>query len=206
MRRAFARFVVSCAILGLGLFSVAAQENVNSEITYTYDNLGRLIQEVHSDAPSFKYTYDAAGNRTKSEVVGVLPVIRLWNTNGFEAKGQSPNGKLYFGVWRAGPSSEDVYVKYETILCEGEALAGGYCSKDSEAVPNVDYVPVSGTVRIPAGPASAGKEITVPTYWLRDISVGQIDGRIENIPMGLQRKPISYDQILFWPWGSTDEK
>ena len=34
-----------------------------ASITYTYDNLGRIIQVTYSNGRVITYTYDAAGNR-----------------------------------------------------------------------------------------------------------------------------------------------
>lgn len=51
------KFIIATLIL-LNISVVYA-----GSVTYSYDNLGRLIEITYSNGKKIKYTYDASGNR-----------------------------------------------------------------------------------------------------------------------------------------------
>ncbi len=55
--------VALVAIAGLMLAASAAQAGTT---TYKYDALGRVVEVDYPDGSIVQYTYDAAGNRTKT--------------------------------------------------------------------------------------------------------------------------------------------
>ncbi len=68
-------------------------------VTYTYDDLNRLIQEVYSNGTVISYSYDSAGNRVSREVLGSAGGLSLIAPNGGEH-------------WKPG-STETIYWTYK---------------------------------------------------------------------------------------------
>jgi YD repeat-containing protein len=65
-------------------------------VTYTYDELDRLIQEVYEDGTTINYTYDAVGNRLSEEVTGPGSGITLIAPNGGEHWQPGGNQTIYW--------------------------------------------------------------------------------------------------------------
>ena len=165
--RAFARAMAFCAVMGSVSPELVAQDATDSNITYTYDDLGRLKSAVYSDGTEHTYTYDAAGNRLTHEVGSALPILRLWNGYGVEAtgSGHQADGKIWFTVWRARSSTLPVSVEFETYICTGSGADEGGCDTAVAATPGADYTPVSGgTVTI--APSESG---TAQTFWIQSL-------------------------------------
>ena len=64
---------IKYSILWIALFSIVPQlltAQVNTNYTYTYDNLNRLEQVLYDNGTTIKYSYDELGNRTCYQVTG----------------------------------------------------------------------------------------------------------------------------------------
>ena len=63
------RILIGCTILGLGAAAIGSET-----ITYSYDNLGRLVRVVHkgsfNNGVQTNYSYDKADNRTNKTTTG----------------------------------------------------------------------------------------------------------------------------------------
>ncbi|MBD5088838.1 MAG: RHS repeat-associated core domain-containing protein [Clostridiales bacterium] len=59
---------------------LGTDSSYNSEITYTYDTLGRLIKEEHSGEDTIEYIYDSHNNR-KEMIVGKQKTAYKYNKN-----------------------------------------------------------------------------------------------------------------------------
>ena len=74
-KRAFlderARALRAIVLASLFSLSIAATPAQAGTATYTYDPLGRVTQVSYSNGTVITYTYDAAGNRTRTVTRGV---------------------------------------------------------------------------------------------------------------------------------------
>ena len=103
-------FVSFVAVLcGFGAAAVA------QDVTYTYDDLGRLKSIDHSTGQSVDYEYDAAGNRTTVQTLEAPSTLSVNDATGSEG------GNVTFTVTRAGNTASAVTVDYATS--DGTALA-----------------------------------------------------------------------------------
>jgi YD repeat-containing protein len=110
------RLGICLTILCLMASFLAAVQVLAGTVTYTYDELDRLIQEVYEDGTTINYAYDDVGNRLSKEVVGAGTGITLISPNGGE-RWQPGTTEAIFWTYKegAGPS-----VKIE--LFKGGAL------------------------------------------------------------------------------------
>lgn len=122
--------------------SLQSSEN----ISYEYDDLGRLTKVSYADSSVvYSFAYDASGNRKSHNVTSDGPKIRLWNTRILEG------GGLYFGVWITQPGLAGVSVDWEVYSGPGVHLA---------SAPE-DFTLSSGTVSFPTGAQEVS--IHIPT-------------------------------------------
>ena len=86
--------------------------------TYTYDELGRLIEVKHdgADGPKTQYNYDAAGNRDSVIITGVIPpptpVISIQSAAVNKMEGESGGATFTFTVDRTNPNSGASTIQY----------------------------------------------------------------------------------------------
>lgn len=57
-------------LLVTGIAVLTASAAFAGSVSYTYDNLGRLVKATYSNGTVITYTYDAAGNRTAVVTTG----------------------------------------------------------------------------------------------------------------------------------------
>ncbi len=122
------RIVLLATVLSLLNAGIAA---AGTDVTYTYNTLGRLMSATYSDGTTITYTYDAAGNRTQLTTVnGGNPtaVNDSYSTNQNSAVTVDP---------RANDSGTGL-----TITAAGQ---GGH-GTTSFTASSVTYTPTSGYV------------------------------------------------------------
>lgn len=157
------RYLASLAVL----LSLAAQTpaNASETVTYTYDELGRMVRTSQTGSVNngvvTDIDYDPAGNRTDYDVTGsngsgtdsgatgtpgsggggTPPSFSISNASAVEG------GSLTFTVSKSGSTSQNYSVNWATA--NGSALAGS------------DYTAGSGLLTFTA--AQASKTIVIPT-------------------------------------------
>jgi YD repeat-containing protein len=100
----FIAFAVFCAFPIL--------EAHSSTLSYSYDELGRLIQEIYEDGTTITYTYDEVGNRLSKEVlVGGGTGITVTSPDGGETWGAGTSKTIHW-TYSGNPGSA---VKIELI-------------------------------------------------------------------------------------------
>ncbi len=160
------RLLVGCAAIGL---LAPAAPQAGETVTYTYDELGRLVKTVQSgtvnDGVETDIAYDEAGNRTGYDVSGSSGAADPGGTgatgggNGSGGGGGTPpvfsigdasvteGGSLTFIVTKSGSVSSSYSVSYATA--NNTASAPG------------DYTAASGILTF--GSSEASKTVTIAT-------------------------------------------
>lgn len=142
-------FLVSVGVLGLiSPFALKAAET----ITYTYDELGRLIGSSSSGGPrdgrSASISLDPAGNRTG--YASGLPLPPQVNSAVFLVSGATPvneGGTAIFTISKTGTAFTVMTVNFASV--------------DGSATANADYTPVNATLSFQ--PSETVKQISIAT-------------------------------------------
>lgn len=161
------RWVVIAAVLCMHSLVFAA----SGSATYTYDDLGRLVQIDYSDGTSIVYTYDAAGNRLSETITGNFATD--FSIAG-PAQPADEGGDLVFTVTRSGNVSQAQSIDFATVAATGAAFP---------ATAGVDYTSNSGTLNFAVDETS--KPVTVSTLDDFDVENGEtVRVALSNEPAG----------------------
>lgn len=111
--------MVSLTVISLSfLVPETSESQDSSNISYSYDSLGRLVRVEYLDGRVYAYEYDAAGNRrTVVQENDNLPLIYLLGASTTEGS------QLIFNVVRLRSTTNNLRIYYETLI-DGDATPG----------------------------------------------------------------------------------
>lgn len=129
-------------IFSICIFALLLLSSVNiyaEEVTYTYDDYGRLLQAAYGDGTTIVYSYDEQGNRTYKTVTVAVAV----DGNAI-IQGQSP-----VQYYETAQEAYDAAGNEAVILCKNGIVMGNIVSNKSISATftggyNADFTSVIG--------------------------------------------------------------
>jgi len=154
------------ALLWLSISFLIIPQASGGNVTYTYDELNRLIQEVYDNGTVINYAYDDMGNRLTDEVTGGGGGITVISPNGGEQWQPGSTQTIYWSYLPpAGTAVKIELYKGGTsnvvIAASTSIGTGGSCSLDwtvpANQTPGSDYqIKITSTTTATISGISAG--------------------------------------------------
>src|SRR5579863_9558643 len=139
------------AVLLIGVGRTAA------DVTFIYDDAGRLVSMTDSVGNSMNYTYDAAGNLMS---VATPPPVAIYSTSPSSGRAGTPVTIVGRG-FSATPSQNTVTFSLGQLTCPAASVSSSTSTSITTSVPNTCIAGNTLTVTTPSGAAQTQFLVTL---------------------------------------------